>query len=230
MKSTNTIIRIVSLAIISMGLLSACGSATTGGTGTTTLTKTLSGQIGANTQNVLSSQSSMEFATADDTIVIRAIAASGAAVDAVMNSDGTFELDLEVNRTYTLSLFSGDTLLGVLSFDVDAEGSDETTAFKVDDSDVTMELGEIECEDGVCRAEINPLTYNDRDDDGVSDYDDSDDDNDLIDDDSESDSDDDGVCDDDESDDDSDDDSSDDNDDSEDDNDDDDQTITIKIK
>lgn len=177
----------------------ACGI---GGNLSGSSSKTMTGNVDTAASSGLMSQS---LADSSEAIIIKATSASGAEVSTTADASGGFTLTLDADTTYVVSVWQGDDLVGTLTFDISADGDFTTTAFKVDDDDGEITLGAIICVNGACRASENPLRFNDRDGDGINDFEDTDDDGDGVNDDSEEDSDNDGIFDDDEADDDDDD-------------------------
>lgn len=96
-------------------------------------------------------------------------------------SDCSFTLSLEVGNSYSLSFWKDQTVVGILVFQ--ATTNSESSQFTLTQGDTAVDLGVIFLGSGTASPQNNPLEQNDRDDDGVNDFDDTDDDDDGIDDD-----------------------------------------------
>ncbi len=171
------------------------GSSSPAASNTTSVTGKLNSASGNASQSAMLSMSMRENIAVSGITVVGSDE-TGSTVTSTTDDDGNFSLDLPVGHTYVVSFFSGQTLIGLLSFSIDQAGTYNTTAFRLNSGDDSLSLGNITCAAGSCTGDVNPLCSLDRDDDGSEDCEDADDDNDGVDDVDESDDDHDGIEDD----------------------------------
>lgn len=174
----------------------ACGGAT-GTQPSTNSTSTVSGTVASS-----NASTSTNFAVAD-------YAVSGCLADSVVATDSDlattlasvdgncqFELSLALNKSYSIAFLLEDQFVANLVFD-SGNQMGMTSSLRLGQSALTLDLGQITVTGNSAIPQTNPLSLIDCDDDGVYDYDDSDDDGDGIEDESEEDCDLDGHLDDD---------------------------------
>lgn len=188
----------VLLGIFLLGL-SACGGSSSSSP-TSTNTTAVSGKLNSASASNASQNASLNMSLRENLAVsgINVVGTdeTGSTTTASTDDTGSFTIDLPVGHTYVVSFFSGQTLLGILSFSIDQAGTFDTTAFRLNSGDDSLSLGNIICTAGACSGDVNPLCSLDRDDDGSVDCEDADDDNDSVDDVDENDRDHDGIDDD----------------------------------
>lgn len=141
-------------------------------------------------------------------VVAKSTAQPSQSYTAAVDASGRFTLDLPMNQRYVVVFKAGDQAIGVLHFKESASGAFSTRLAVTgglppsskpldteEDDDGAIDLGDVDDADGdaLYESSNNPSEQVDSDDDGESDYADSDDDNDGESDDVDSDDDNDGV-------------------------------------
>lgn len=110
-----------------------------------------------------------------------------------IDQDCSFDFELETGKAYSLRFYKDDELIMTLQFN---NGFRESEYFFLSPADSPLDLGIIILDDARAIPSRNPASQNDRDQDGRSDFVDTDDDNDSILDENELDCDQDGIIDD----------------------------------
>lgn len=162
--------------------ITSCGGSVAGGT-----------EFGNPTRVVMGSFVAAETCPADTAIATDSEAQTTTAAFA---ADCSFELNLAEDTAYTLSFYAGEDFVATLQVE-DAAGKERSPVFIVSDQDSPLDLGDITISDDDAIPENEPAEQNDQDDDGITDFDDKDDDADGTPDTSETDCDNDGFSDDD---------------------------------
>lgn len=182
------------LSLLCLSLtLTGCGTELNGGSeaGNPSGMRLVSGSVESESVEVLSLLT-LEVCLAD---TVLATDSQGNETKATIESDCTFELELDTGKMYSLSLWLDKMLIALFEFDndIDQFPSSFLTLGAYGDG---MNLGQVQIVNGSAVPEFEPTTQNDLDGDGVPDSVDIDDDGDGISDDQELDCDLDGVIDD----------------------------------
>lgn len=193
-----TIIRVLMHTCLIAGVLAfnACGGAT-GTQSTTSSTSTVSGTVASSSSSASADFSVTDYAVSGcfaDTVV--ATDSDLATTSATVDGNCQFELSLTLNKSYSIAFLLEDQFVANLVFD-SGNQMGMTSSLRLGQSAVTLELGQITVTGNSAIPQTNPLSLIDCDDDGLFDYDDSDDDGDGVEDEAEEDCDLDGHLDDD---------------------------------
>lgn len=183
--------KLCSLLLLTLLSFAACSGPNQGGTEFGNPTRELRGEVVSEDPSAL-----MKFQSADcpvDGVV--ATSPSASTIQADMEADCSFVLDLPVGVSYLLAFTRDGSFLANLTF-ARAEGGGETNVFYVSSGTGAIDLGVITLASGAARPANNPLRQSDRNGDGLDDFEDEDDDGDGIHDENESDCDEDGFEDD----------------------------------
>lgn len=176
-------------------LLAACSSAGTSGTsdasGTNSTTRSVTGALTSG------STAALKFAVSDsclaDTVIFTDTSAQ--AESAAVTEDCSFDMPLNIGKSYSIGFVLNDTFIASLAFDSGSAGFTSST-LPIVGSDTAIDLGRITIAGNLATPEANPLGQIDSDDDGIDDLSDDDDDGDGTGDDIEDDCDLDGIIDD----------------------------------
>ncbi len=189
---------LILVLLILLSALPACGgsgSSATGGSEFGNPTRGLTGIVTSGAGGALT-KALTSSCPADSVIATNSTAET---TSVAVNDDCSFDLSLETEMAYVLSFTQGSQFVATLIVDNNT-GLLNTQTIYLAPGDTTVDLGTIVISNGQATPEHQPAEQNDRDGDGINDFDDDDDDDDGISDVDETDCDLDGFEDDDDSD------------------------------
>lgn len=137
---------------------SACGSATEVGNPTGDLPRTMTGIIDQSTLPDLSTSAAKVNDAVEPALNVYAQAASGVDVEAPVDANWTFTMEVIVGRTYAFSVRSGTEKIGDFSFEQDHRGQ-RGPSLNISAPGDDVDLGICRFEEGVFKPEIEPRRY-----------------------------------------------------------------------
>lgn len=128
----------------------------------------------ASTSTLALKQATTSFVCQADTVVATDL--TGLETPQPILDDCSFELTLAIDKAYSLHFNSSGSLLAEMVFD--NNGGLPASLMWVSEAETAIDLGQIIFKEGLAYPENQPASQNDRDGDGVNDFEDTDDDGD----------------------------------------------------
>lgn len=159
----------ITLFLIYSLTLTSCGSSTLGGTeaGNPSM-RNVNGQLSSNSNNTATLMAATHNCPADAVTAINSLAET---FPATVNSDCTFTLSLPVNKSYAINFILDEAFVASMIF-TNSSTSITATTFVLSSGNTDIDLGIISLNGSQAHPEDQPAQQNDRDDDGVFDFDD----------------------------------------------------------